>query len=67
MKESFFHSLRHVPYTRLMRIEPGQERSTTRTATTAIIHLSKSNAIIGQPIYIGGLDFRSIATDIGKA
>ena len=53
--------------TRLVRIKTSQQGRTRRAASRAIVHLCKEYTVGAQFVDIGGLDFRSEATDVGEA
>ena len=55
-----------MPHPGLVRIEPGQERSTRRAAATDIIELCESKPVLRQRIEVRRLDFPTEAADIRK-
>ena len=58
---------KHVPDPRLMRIQPGQQRTPRRAASARIVKLRKTNAALCQPVEVRRVDFAPVATDIGVA
>jgi hypothetical protein len=57
----------HVPDTGLMGIETRQQTRAGRTASGGVVKLGEPQSIGCQFIQVRGMDFTSIAADIGKA
>ena len=52
--------------TSLVAVETGQERDSGRGALSRVVELGEPQAVIGQFVQVGSLDFAAVATDVRK-